>query len=154
MTYRIQGLAPGPFRPLFEMNDDELREHRAVRVVASGSGEPCRVSLRDAAAGERLILVNHVSQEADTPFRATHAIYVREKAEAAPAFEDELPLLLDRRNISLRAFDRDGMMVGAVLASAGQGDEAIRTLLTRPEVDEIHAHTQALGCFLARIERS
>jgi hypothetical protein len=154
MTYRIQGLAPEPFRPLFRMNDEELRERRAVRVVASGSGEPCRVSLQDAAAGEQLILVNHVSQDADTPFRATHAIYVREQAEAAPVFEDELPPQIDRRNVSLRAFDRDGMMVQAVLAAAGEGDGAVRALLERPEVAEIHAHTQALGCFLARIERN
>ena len=154
MTYRIQGLAPEPFQPLFRMSDEELRERRAVRVTASGSGEPCRVSLEDAAAGEQLILVNHVSQAAETPFRATHAIYVREAAEAAPAYEDALPPMLDKRNISLRAFGRDGMMVQAVLASAGEGDAAIRSLLQRPEVAEIHAHTQALGCFLAKIERN
>ena len=40
------------------------------------------------------------------------------------------------------------------LAAAGQGDATIRTLLDRPEIAEIHAHTQALGCFLARIERN
>ena len=154
MTYRIQGLAPEPFRRLFQMSNEELRERRAVRVTATGSGEPCRVSLEDAVAGEQLILVNHVSHDADTPFRATHAIYVREKAEDAPVFEDELPPQLDRRNVSLRAFDRDGMMVQAVLAAAGEGDGAVRALLERPEVAEIHAHTQALGCFLARIERN
>lgn len=154
MTYRIQGLAPEPFQALFQMSDEELRERRAVRVTATGSGEPCRVSLEDAAAGEQLILVNHVSQDADTPFRATHAIYVREAAEASPVFKDQLPPQLDRRNISLRAFDRDGMMVQAVLATAGQGDSAVRSLLERPEVAEVHAHTQALGCFLARIERN
>jgi hypothetical protein len=154
MTYRIRGLEHEPFRPLFALSDDELREHRAVRVTASGAGEPCRVSLEDARAGETLILVNHVSQEAETPFRASHAIYVRENAATAPAFEDELPPALESRNLSLRAFDRDGMMVQAVLAAAGQGDATIRTLLDRPEVAEIHAHTQALGCFLARIGRN
>lgn len=154
MTYRIRGLAPEPFQPLFELGDDELRERRAVRLTASGSGEPCRVSLEEARAGETLILVNHVSQEADTPFRASHAIYVREGASAAPAFEDLLPPVLERRNLSLRAFDRDGMMIQAVLAATGQADATIRTLLDRPEVAEIHAHTQALGCFLARIERN
>ncbi len=154
MTYIVRGLAPEPFRPLFRMSDEELRERRAVRVTATGSGEPCRVSLQDAAAGEQLILVNHVSQAADTPFRATHAIYVREGAETAPAYEDALPPMLDGRNISLRAFAGDGMMVQAALASAGEGDSAVRTLFERPEIAEIHAHTQALGCFLARIERS
>ena len=154
MTYRIQGLDPAPFRSLFQLGDEALRQRRAARVVAAGSGEPCRISLEDAQEGETLILVNHVSQDADTPFRASHAIYVCEAAAAAPAFEDVLPPVLASRNISLRAFDRDGMMVQAVLAAAGEGDARIRSLLARPEVTEIHAHTQALGCFLARIERN
>ena len=154
MAYRIHGLDPAPFRPLFELSDEGLRERRAVRVIATGSGEPCRVSLEDARAGEMLSLLNHVSQDADTPFRASHAIYVREGAAAAPTFEDAVPPMLDSRNLSLRAFDREGMMVEAVLAGAGAGDARIRALLARPEVAEIHAHTQALGCFLARIERN
>ena len=154
MAYHIEGLDPAPFRPLFRLGDEALRQRRAVRVVATGSGEPCRVSLEDAQEGETLVLVNHVSQDADTPFRASHAIYVREEAAAAPAFVDVLPPVLANRNISLRAFDRDGMMVQALLAAAGEGDAGIRSLLARPEVAEIHAHTQALGCFLARIQRN
>ena len=154
MTYRIQGLAAEPFRPLFEMGDEALRERRALRVTADGPGFPCRISLEEAEPGEQLILVNHVSLEADTPFRASHAIYVREQAEEAPLFENALPAMLHRRTLSLRAFDRTGMLVDGTLAPPGQGDAAIRALFERPEVAEIHAHTSAYGCFLAKIERS
>lgn len=154
MTYRIQGLDPAPFRPLFQMNDDALHEQRARRVTAAGPGFPCRVSLEEARDGEQLILVNHVSHDVDTPFRATHAIYVREDAVATPLYEDALPPVLDTRRISLRAFDREGMLVDGAVVEPGEGDAAVRAFFDRSDVAEIHAHTSAYGCFLARIERS
>jgi hypothetical protein len=155
MTYRIQGLAPEPFRPFFAMSEVELAERHARRVTAdSPTGYPCRVTLEDAAPGESLLLVNHVSQDAPTPFRTAYAIYVREAAEAAAAYEDEVPLALDRRTLGLRAFDREGMLRGGLLAMPGEADSRIRELLDRPEVAEIHGHNAAYGCFLARIERN
>ena len=41
-------------------------------------GFPDRIELRDAEPGERLILVNYVHQPADTPYRASHAVFVLE----------------------------------------------------------------------------
>ena len=154
MTYRIQGLDPTPFRPLFELSDDALRQRRARRVTAAGPGFPCRVSLEEARDGERLILVNHVSHDVDTPFRASHAIYVRQGAGEAPLYEDALPPMLDSRRISLRAFDKEGMLVDGAVVEPGAGDAAVRAFFGRADVAEIHAHTSAYGCFLARIERN
>lgn len=154
MTYRIQGLNPTPFRPLFQLSDDTLRARRARRVTAAGPGFPCRVSLEEARDGEQLILINHVSHDADTPFRASHAIYVRQGAGEAPLYEDALPPMLDSRRISLRAFDEEGMLVDGAVVEPGSGDAAVRALFGRAEVAEIHAHTSAYGCFLARIERN
>ncbi len=154
MTYRIEGLSPTLFAPLFAMTAAELAKRRAVRVKADGPGYPCRVSLEEARHGEQLILLNHVSLDADTPFRASHAIYVREAANAAPVYEDALPPVLDGRRVSLRAFSRDGMLVEGLVAEPGQGDAAVRSLFGRMDVAEIHAHTSAYGCFLARIERT
>jgi hypothetical protein len=58
MAYRIEGLAPQPFESLFSMNDGELAERGARRVVAPSSrGYPCRVSLEDAVEGEELVLL-------------------------------------------------------------------------------------------------
>jgi hypothetical protein len=153
MAYRIEGLAPEPFEPLFAMTDAELAARGARRATADGPGYPCRVSLEEADPGEPLILVNHVSQDADTPFRASHAIYVR-KGAGRGRYADEVPALFATRTLGLRGFDSDGMLRGALLAPPGEADARIRELLDRPEIAEIHAHNAALGCFLARIERS
>ena len=153
MAYRIEGLAREEFEPLFALGDAELEARNARRVRAEGSGYPCRISLAEAEEGESLILVNHVSQAAPTPFRASHAIYVREAAGEPPLYLDEVPPVLDTRILGLRGFDGQGMLRGALLAMPGEADARIRELLDRPEIASIHAHTAALGCFLARVER-
>jgi hypothetical protein len=153
MAYRIEGLAPAPFAPLFGMSDAALAERLARRAVADGPGYPCRVSLEEAEPGEPLVLVNHVSQEAETPFRAAHAIYIRQGVERG-VYVDEVPPMLATRTLGLRGFDGEGMMRGALLALPGEAGAKIRELLERPEIAEVHAHTAALGCFLAKIERN
>jgi Protein of unknown function (DUF1203) len=153
MAYRIEGLAPAAFESLFGMMDGELAARGAVRVTADGPGYPCRISLEDAAPGEELVLLNHVSHDVDGPFRTAHAIYVRKGARAA-AYADVAPAYLDKRTISLRGFGADGMLKDGVVALPGEADAKIRALFARPEIATIHAHTAAYGCFLARIERN
>jgi hypothetical protein len=154
MAYRIDGLAPEAFESLFGMMDGELAARGAVRVIAdSPSSYPCRVSLADAAPGEELVLLNHVSHDVSGPFRTAYGIYVRKGAETA-TFTDAPPEMLDGRTLGLRGFDDEGMLRGALLALPGEADARIRELFERPEIDTIHAHNAAYGCFLARIERN
>src|SRR3990170_8965133 len=104
MTYRITGLDPAPFRPLFALSDKELAERGMARItVDSKPGYPCRVSLVDRDPGERVILLNHVSHDVANPFRASHAIFVAEGAEQAE-FTDEIPPVFEARMLSLRGF--------------------------------------------------
>lgn len=155
MTYQISGLNPAPFRHLIGLSDEELALHGAIRMIADKQpGFPCRVTLDDAAVGETLLLVNHLSHEADNPYRASHAIFVSEGAGEAARYEDEVPPALDRRILSLRAFDADGMMIDAALAQPGEADRVIRRLLGDPAADHIDAHNAIRGCFAARVGRS
>ena len=80
MNYTVRGLSPEPFLPLYGLSDGELAERLARRVVVDGSGFPERIEMRDAQVGETLLLVNFEHQSADTPYRSSHAIYVREGA--------------------------------------------------------------------------
>ena len=154
MAYRIEGLAPEAFESLFSMTDGELAARNAVRVTAdSPAGYPCRVSLENAAPGEELVLLNHVSHDVATPFRTAYAIYIR-KGAAAAAYADEAPAYLDSRTLGLRGFDAGGKLEDALLAMPGEADAKIRALFARPEIATIHAHNAAYGCFLARIERN
>ena len=153
MIYCIEGLPSASFEPLFALSEEALAARSARRVVADApTGFPCRVSLRDAAPGDELLLVNHVSHDAPTPYRASHAIFVSKGAEQA-RYEDEAPDYLERRTLGLRGFGADGMLKSALLAMPGEADAKIRELLGQEEIAEIHAHNAAFGCFLARIVR-
>ena len=153
MTYRIAGLAAETFAPLFALSDDELASCNARRVIAqSDRGYPCRISLRDAAVGEELILLHHTSHDVATPYRSAYAIYVRRDAAAAE-FTDTTPPVFAGRPLGLRGFDRDGNLRDARLALPGEADGKIRELLDDPAIAYIHAHNAAHGCFAARIDR-
>ena len=155
MPFRILGLDPAPFVPLFGLGDDALAAAGARRVVAdSKPGFPDRIELCDAEPGQSLLLLNYTHQPADTPYRASHAIFVREGARAAYDRIGEIPDCLRARMISLRAFDRRHMMVDAALEDGQRLEASIGQLLSDPAVDYLHAHYARRGCFAARIERA
>jgi hypothetical protein len=154
MTYRIEGLRRADFAALFAMSNAELAAQNAVRVTATGPGYPCRVSLKDAKAGEQLILLNYTSHDVATPYRSSYAIYVREDGEEIAPLVDDTPPVFEGRPLGLRAFDQEGMLRNAALALPGQADAKIRELFAGDDIAYIHAHNAAHGCFSARIDRS
>jgi len=152
MTYRIAGLDPKPFRPLFELSDEELEERGMKRMTVTSPTFPCRVSLVDRPVGEQVILLNHVSHDVANAYRASHAIFVADADQAE--YVDEVPPVFEPRVLSLRGFDEDGMMADAVITQPGEADAGIRKLLENPAIVTIHAHNAARGCFAAKIERA
>src|SRR6476659_10774820 len=155
MTYRITGLDPAPYRPLFGLSDAELASRGAVRMtVTQKPSFPCRVSLTDREIGERVLLLNHVSHDVANPYRASHAIFVTEGADEAAEYVDQTPPVFETRVLSLRGFDAQGMMAEAVLAQPGEADAAIRKLFDSAAIETIHDHNATRGCFAAKIERN
>ena len=155
MTYRITGIDPAPYCHLFGLSDEELASLGIVRMTVTAKlSFPCRVSLTDRDIGEKVLLLNHVSHDVANPYRASHAIFVTEAVEEAAEYVDEVPPVFGPRVLSLRGFDKDGMMADAVLSQPGDADAAIRRLFEKPEIATIHAHNATRGCFAAKIERN
>ncbi|HUP67659.1 MAG TPA: DUF1203 domain-containing protein [Sphingomicrobium sp.] len=154
MAYRITGIDPAPYKPLFGLADDELARRGVVRMTVTDPTFPCRVSLTDRALGETVLLVNHLSHDVANPYRASHAIFVTEADQSPAEYVDEVPPVFETRMLSLRGFDADGMMADAVLTPPGEADAAIRSLFANPGIAAIHAHNATRGCFSAKIERN
>ena len=155
MTYRIRGLDPSPYRHLYGLSDEELASRGIVRMtVTEKPNFPCRISLTDRDIGETVLLLNHLSHDVANPYRARHAIFVAEGAEEAGEFVDEIPPVFVSRVLSLRGFDKDGMMADAILAQPGDAEAGIRQLFENPAIETIHAHNATRGCFSAKIERN
>ena len=153
-SYRVRGLDPAPFKPLFGLSDEELADRGIVRMTVSSPTFPCRVSLTDRAIGETVLLLNHISHAVANPYRAAHAIFVTEGEEEAAEYLDQVPPVFEKRILSLRGFDADGMMADAILTQPGEADAGIRKLFANPEIQNIHAHNATRGCFSAKIERA
>jgi hypothetical protein len=152
MQFRISGLPAEPFRHLFALSDAALKRHGAVRRVAENSGYPCRISLTDAKAGDEVILVNYEHQDADTPYRSRHAVYVR-KGERRYDAVGEIPEQLRKRLLSVRAFDQNGMMVDADVIEGRLLEEMIGRFFANDAVAYIHLHYARPGCYAARVDR-
>jgi len=154
MTYIVKGIDPVPYRELFGLTDEELASRGVVRMTVTDATFPCRVSLTDRALGEKVLLLNHISHDVANPYRASHAIFVTETDQGPAEYFDEVPPVFGPRVLSLRGFDRDGMMAQAILTQPGEADAGIRKLFEDPETATIHAHNATRGCFAAKIERN
>jgi hypothetical protein len=153
MSFQITGLDAAPFRRFYGLSDAELQGFGIKRFIADEKpGFPDRIELRDVEQGEAVLLLNYLHQPADTPFKASHAIFVREWAETPYRAVDAIPDVLRIRPISLRAFDASGEMVDADLTE-GDLEPTIARLFANPEAAYIHAHYAKRGCYAARIDR-
>lgn len=154
-SFRIRGLDPQPFSHLFGASDDELAAHRARRYVVDASpGFPDRIEMRDLEPGEKAILVNHTHLNADSPYRSSHAVFVREGATQAYDSVDEVPDVLRRRLLSVRAFDKGAMMLGAEVLEGEHLHKWISSTLEQPDVEFVDVHYAKPGCFAARVHRA
>ena len=154
MTYRIEALPIEPFARFFAMTDAELAAVGTRRWVADAPGRaPCRVSLQDADAGERLVLVNHAHLTDETsPYRAAGPIFVREAAVRAQPVT-EAPEMLRKRPLSLRIYDRRNMMIEGQVIDGADLDVSLARWFEIPSVEQAHIHFAPRGCYLARAVR-
>ena len=127
MGFRVTGLDDAAFRHLYGLPNRDLEGLGAIRFVADAKpGFPCRVSLRDAEPGETLLLLNFRHQPAATPYQASHAIFVIEGAASSRPAPGEVPDMLARRELAVRAFDADHLMTDAVLTPGVDAAPAAR----------------------------
>jgi hypothetical protein len=153
-SFRITGLPPDSFRPLFLLSDAELRRVGARRVFADDARMPCRVSMAHAEMGEELLLLNYEHQPANTPYRSTHAIYVRKAAERAYDAVNSVPNVLSSRLLAIRAFDASHMMIDAEVSEGVVAAQIFERFLVNPNTSYLQVHNARRGCYAARVERA
>jgi hypothetical protein len=154
MSFQILGLSATPFIELYGLSDADLAARNAKRYIADANpGFPDRVELRDAEVGESLILVHHEHQSGATPYRASHAIFVREGAAEPSVVVSQIPQVLRTRVISARAFNAGHWMIDADLCAGADLEAAIERLLANDQVDYLQLHFARYGCYAARVQR-
>ena len=155
VKFRISGLSAEPFQHLYGLSDDELAQQSIKRyLVDKTPGFPDRIEMRDAEPGETVLLLNHTCQPANSPYRATHAIFIREGARETYERHNEIPDVMRTRLLSLRAYDENGMMVDANIVEGAAMEPLIELLFAIPDVAYIHVHNARRGCYSGRIDRA
>ena len=155
MNFQIVPLPLEPFTPFFALDDEQLRARGAKRYVADRQpGYPCRVSLTDATPGERVVLVPFTHQDADSPYRASGPIFIRENAQSASVGLNEVPRLLRLRVLSVRAYDADALMIDADVVDGRELESVINRMFTDARVTYLHVHFARPGCFACRVDRA
>lgn len=153
--FRIVGLPLAQFEPLFSLDDDELAQKGARRLIVDAKpGFPCRVGLRDADIGERVILLPFSHHDVDSPYRALGPIFVQENAEEADLAPGQVPDVVRSRVMSVRAYDREGMMRDAAVTPGTDLEVQIDKFLADSRVRYLHLHNAGAGCYSCRVDRA
>lgn len=126
-----------------------------VEHVTARGGEPLRCCLRDATAGEEILLFGYEPALPPSPYREIGAVF----AHAAPcdgaAYDDRYPDGFRGRAQILRAYDDRGWIHRSTRVHDGSDPEsAIEAILANPGVVQIHSRNVAYGCYMFAIRRS
>ncbi len=153
-NFQIKALAYNQFANLFLASDDDLKDIGALKMIVNEHpGFPCRVSLQDATIGEEVLLLPFKHHKTDSPYQSTGAIYIRKNAEESLLAVNEIPKMLLHRLVSLRCYNKDGMMIDASVVEGKTTKEALQELFTNKEIDYIHIHNAKPGCYNCLAER-
>jgi hypothetical protein len=155
MPFRFTGLPASEFDSLHAMNDEQLGAIGAQRMIVDEKpGFPCRITLSDAEPGERVVLLSYTHQNADSPFKASGPIFVREAIR--DVYDSTLvpPVFRGGRLLSARAYDGDGMMIDADVVDGVQIESLLEKLFDNASIAYVHIHYARRGCYAARVERA
>ena len=125
-------------------------EHR----TAAG-GEPLRCCLRDAAAGEPILLFGYEPPLPRSPYREIGAVFAHAAPCGGPPAGLRYPPGWTGRPQVLRAYDERGWIHPATRVHDGSDPRReITAMLADPGVALIHSRNVAYGCYMFAVVRS
>ena len=126
----------------------------AVEQVIATGGEPLRCCLRNARAGEALLLFGYEPPIGKSPYREIGAVFAHaEPCDGKPA-NREYPADWRRKPQVLRSYDRRGWIRDAVVHDGVNAETEIARLLDDPEAVQLHSRNVAYGCFMFVVTRN
>lgn len=154
-NFRIVGLPLAQFQSLFSLDDNELAQKDARRLIVDAKpGFPCRVSLQDAEIGERVVLVPFVHHDVESPYRASGPIFVCETVKQIDLAPGDIPDVVAGRIMSVRAYNDKGMMVNAAVTPGRELKSQIERFFGDAKISYLHLHNAGAGCYSCRVERA
>mgnify|MGYP000075082477 CR=1 FL=1 len=142
------------YNQLFELTTEELAEKNMVKMLVDATpGFPCRVSLEDAEIGEEVLLLPLEYHKTTSPYKASGPVFIRKNAVKADLAVNEIPVMLYKRQQTLRVYNTNGMMIAAKSPSTDALRKEIKTLFKNPKASYIQIHNTNPGCYNCQINR-
>ncbi len=155
MNFIIKSLQDHEFFHLFQLDNSALEKMGAARMIVDKfPGFPCRVSLEDAEIGEEVILLPYQHHKTNSPYQASGPIFVRKLAKTSTLATNEIPKMFNHRLLSLRGYDKNGMMKAAAVTEGAHLNEQIIKTFENEEIQYIHIHNARPGCYNCVVERA
>ncbi|MET8529317.1 DUF1203 domain-containing protein [Micromonospora sp. NPDC005172] len=120
----------------------------------AGGGEPLRCCLRDAEAGEAMLLFGYAPPIRAVAYREIGPVFAHAAACPGPAHGGGHPPDWRGRPQVLRAYDRQGRICGGRLHDGTDPEAVIAELFADPQVHQLHSRNVVYGCFMFVVERA
>ncbi|MFI7521254.1 DUF1203 domain-containing protein [Micromonospora globbae] len=127
---------------------------RPVEAVVAEGDEPLRCCLRDARAGEELLLFGYAPPVAAGPYREVGPVFAHADACAGPGPGGGYPQAWRGRPQVLRAYDRRGRICGGRRHDGTDPETVIAELFADPAVHQLHSRNVVYGCFMFTVDRA
>lgn len=127
-----------------------------VMLMASTGTAPCRFTLTDHPEGAAMLLLGlKVPRPAGVNAQVSPILMSSAGGLSWDAV-DVIPPVVAARQVALRAYDANGMMVYPAnrLICDGGHEAVVRRMLEWPDVAFANCHTALAGCYLCRFERA
>ncbi len=125
---------PSDLAAAVRSNASDAQGNALEPEVQRVGGNPCRLCLRRARAGERLTLFSHSPFERQNPYKEYGPIFVHSDGCERYASQRELPPDFLDRPIVLRAYDYDQRIARAAVVVDGATQQRAEQLLSDPEM--------------------
>jgi len=154
-NFQIKALPENEFSALFNLSNKELETAGAIRMTVDKKlSFPCRVSLEDAEPGDEVILLPYQHHKSNSPYQSRGPIFVKKNANAAKPAINEIPNLLNHRFLSIRGYDKKGMMKASLVTEGQNLRGVLNETFNNQEIDYIHIHNAKPGCYMCEVVRA
>ena len=154
-NFQIRALPEAEFIPLFDLGNEELKRTGAIRMTVDKKlAFPCRVSLEDGEIGDEVILLPYQHHKTNSPYQSAGPIFVKKNAATATLAVNEIPKLLNHRLLSVREYDKKGMMKASLVTEGQFLKDKLIEVFNNPEIDYVHIHNAKPGCYMCEVVRA
>jgi hypothetical protein len=151
-TFRIDAIPADRLNHLRSTRTDDAGEPLRP-FVTDEAGAPLRCCLRDADAGERLVLIAYRPDGTAGAYREIGPVFVH--AEPCEGYDPTIgyPEGFRPRPQIFRAYDKKGRITDAVLVEGADAEPALEKLLADLGIATIHSRNVLYGCYMFAINR-